>query len=216
MVSPSFLVSGTALTDPQASFHSLLLHCLCPSHQPARWHLLPEFYLRWCHVSKALTSENPAAWPHSDPLGEGLAEQWLGASLPQGMLCHHVMAEAQRLWTGAGLPQKKFMQLHGGRGSEILANHNTQLASDFTALWCLSQYQQTWLLSGVCWDLCLWGGCMASTKCPPSRGTASPCVAHEPLRPSCLLLGIHPSSLAEHCQVLCSGISYSDLPCIES
>ena len=146
MVSPSFLVSGTALTDPQASFHSLLLHCLCPSHQPARWHLLPEFYLRWCRVSKALTSENPAAWPHSDPLGEGLAEQWLGASLPQGMLCHHVMAEVQRLWTGGGLPQKKFMQLHGGRGSEILANHNIRfhctlvsvsVPANMAALWGL-------------------------------------------------------------------------------
>ena len=39
-------------------------------------------------------------------LGEGLAEQW----------------------PGAGLPQKTFMQSHSSRGSEIMANHNTMLA----------------------------------------------------------------------------------------
>ena len=32
----------------------------------------------------------------------------------------------------------------------------------------LSQYQQMWLLSRVCWGLCFLGGCMASTKCTPS------------------------------------------------
>ena len=37
------------------------------------------------------------------------------------------------------------------------------------------------------------GGHRASNKYPTSRGTASPHVAHRPLRPHCLLLGIRPS-----------------------
>ena len=37
-----------------------------------------------------------------------------------------------------------------------------------------------WLFSRVCWDLCLWGSCIASTKCPLNWGTTSPHVAREP------------------------------------
>ena len=33
------------------------------------------------------------------------------------------------------------------------------------------------LFSSVCWDLCVWGGCTVSTKCPSSRITTSPHVA---------------------------------------
>ena len=56
MVSPSYPVSSICAlghwkssTPPlsPASVHSLLLHFQQPSHQPARRHLLPEFYLRW-------------------------------------------------------------------------------------------------------------------------------------------------------------------------
>ncbi|XP_053068666.1 cilia- and flagella-associated protein 144 isoform X2 [Acinonyx jubatus] len=54
-------------------------------------------------------------------------------------------------------------------------------------------HQQMWLFSGVCWNLCLWGGCTTSTKCPPSWGTASPHVAQGPLGSRCLFLGIRPS-----------------------
>ena len=39
--------------------------------------------------------------------------------------------------TGAGLPQKTLLRLHSGRGSEIVANHNTQLVPGFTILWHL-------------------------------------------------------------------------------
>ena len=49
-----------------------------------------------------------------------------------------------------------------------------------------------WFFSGIYWDLCLWGGHTASTKCPPSRGTASLRVARRTLD-SALLLGIRPS-----------------------
>ena len=44
-----------------ASIHSLLLQCLRPSHQPAKWHLPPELYVTWGCVSQPLTSEDPAA-----------------------------------------------------------------------------------------------------------------------------------------------------------
>ena len=71
----------------------------------------------------------------------------------------------------------------------------------------LLQYQQMWLLSRVCWDFCLWGGCMASTKYPPSRGATFPRVARGPIRPLCLLMDVLTRALPgtfspEHCQVL--------------
>ena len=66
-----------------------------------------------------------------------------------------------------------------------------------------------WLFSGVHWDLCLWEGCTASTKCPLSWGTASPHVAQGP---HFLLLGVCPSHQssaryqAEEFQTLCSPV----------
>ena len=118
---------------------------------------------------------------------------------------------------GADLPQKTFMRSCSSSGSEILANNSTQPAPAFATLWHPGpQYQQTWLLSGVHWDLCLWRGHMASPKCTPNRGTTSPCVAHGSLRLCCLLLGICPTSLPQHCQALSSRISDSVLPCLQS
>ena len=66
------------------------------------------------------------------------------------------------------------------------------------------------------WDLCLWGGSIASTKCSPNRGTASPRVAHRPLRPFCLFLEICPSSSPEHHQALSSKTSDSALHCLQN
>ena len=63
--------------------------------------------------SKCHTSDIPRSWTHTDYLGEGLAEQWPSTSLPQ----------------------KTFVQLCSGRGSEIMANHNTQPLPGFPALW---------------------------------------------------------------------------------
>ena len=90
-------------------------------------------------------------------------------------------------------PRKCSCDPCSGKGSEIMANYNTYSTRFHSTLASLFQYQEIWLLSRVRWDLCLWGGCMASTKCPPSRGTTSPHVAHRPLGPHSLLLGIHPS-----------------------
>ena len=86
----------------------------------------------------------------------------------------------QRL--GTSLPQKTFLQSHRGRGLEIIANHNTANAKFHHTLVSLSPHHQMWLFSGVCWNLCLWGGHVASIKCTPGRETASPHVAHSTLR----------------------------------
>ena len=168
MESPSYPVSRIILcalahqqssTPPLSltSIHSPLLHCLWPSHQPARRHLPPEFYLKWDYVSKPLTSEGPAALTHSDPLGEGLSNGWVLAH-PQERSCDRAAADAQRLWPGASPPQKKFMQSCSSSVSGIM-----QIT---THIWCqasplltsLFQHQQTWLFSRVHWDLCLWEG----------------------------------------------------------
>ena len=95
-----------ALTNPQsstsplscASMHSPPPPCPCPTHQPTRQHLTPEFYLRWGCVSKPHTSEISLAWTHSDSLGEGLAEQWPGAACHRKCSWDDAVAEVQRLW----------------------------------------------------------------------------------------------------------------------
>ena len=126
MASPSSLVSGTGfhvLTDLQssthplshASIHTLSLPCSCPNSPPAKQYLPPEFYLQWGCVSKPHFSETSEAWTHANSLGDRLAEQWLGAHLHQ----------------------KTFMLSHSNTGSEIMANHNTQLAAGFNVLWRL-------------------------------------------------------------------------------
>ena len=118
------------------------LPCPCPSYPSTRWHLPPEFYFKWDGVSKAHTSDTPVAWTCADSLGEGLAEQW----------------------PGAGLPQKTvIMQWQTFR--DYGKSQHTASSSFHHTLVYLSQYQQTWLLSGVHWDFCPWGGCMASVKC---------------------------------------------------
>ena len=72
------------------------------------------------------------------------------------------------------------------------------------------QHQWMWPFSRVCWDLFLWGGHTASTRCPPSRGTTSPHVAQRPP-------GLHSapgdSSFApEHRQVSSCGVAAFALP----
>ena len=90
-----------------------------------------------------------------------------------------------------------------------ITTHIWHQASPLTSLF---QHQRIWLFSRVHWDLCLCGGCTASTRCPPNRRTASPRVARGPLGPRSLLLGIHPSHQsttryqAMEPQTLCSPI----------
>ena len=102
------------LTDQQSrtpplsliSVHSSLLHCPGLSHQPVTRYLPPELCLIWGCVSKPLASEIPSAWTRSYPLGECLARHLPGAGLaPERSRCCAV-AEVQRLWPGAHLPQK--------------------------------------------------------------------------------------------------------------
>ena len=68
---------------------------------------------------------------HSDPLGEGLTEQWPGAGPTQERLQYYTAANAQRLQLGASLPQKKFTQSCSSSVLGIIGNHNTHLAPGF-------------------------------------------------------------------------------------
>ena len=157
-----------------SSVCSLLLHCLCPSCQPARQHLSPKFYLRWGCVSKPLTSESPTAWTPSNILREGLTGQWPGASLPQVTLVWLRSCRGSENVAGCLLaPGKVHVLTRQQRLRDYGKTQHTASTRFNHALASLFQYQKTWLFSGLHWDLFLWGGCMASTKCPPSRGMAS-------------------------------------------
>ena len=110
------------------------------------------------------------------PSAEGVTEQWPNASHTQESSWDRAAAEAQQLWPGASLPQKKFVRYCSSSVSGIMENHNTHLAPGF-ALYDLVPASAN---VAVLWGL-LGPGCLsASTKCPSSSGTASPCVAQEP------------------------------------
>ena len=85
----NFKLSLTCDQGPPLCLRLLSTPPLCPVHVQALClpggTPPPEFYLRWSYVSKFHTSETPGAWAHSDSLGEGLTEQWLGAGLLQKM-----------------------------------------------------------------------------------------------------------------------------------
>ena len=113
-------------------------------------------------------------------------------------------------WPGASLPQKRSC-----RGSEVMVNHNTQQALGFTAPWCLCSSTSNGGCSLVHWDLCLWGGRMASTKCPLRRGNLFSLCGPRTPRTSLPAPGDSPFP-PEHPQVLSCGISDSALPCLWS
>ena len=157
MASPSSLVSGLPMIK-HPSFVSGLHPCLYPVHfqaiRPPGGTSLQSF------ISLGIVFQNPTLqrplWLGPTPTfweRVSLSNGWMPA-FPRKRLCDRIAAEFQ------GLQQSKI----------------TASSRFYHTLASLSQYQQTWLLSGVCWDLCLWGGFMASTKCTPSRGTTSPCV----------------------------------------
>ena len=112
----------------------------------------------------------------SDPLGEDLTEQWPGASSTQEHSWDRAAANAQSLWLGTSLPQKKFMQSCRSSISGIMENHNTHLAPGFT----LNNLVPAPANAVVLWGLLGLGRHTASTRCPPSRGTTFLCVAQRP------------------------------------
>ena len=133
------------------------------------------------------------AWTLANSLGEGLTEQWLGTSLPQ----------------------KTFMRLHRSRGSEIMANHNTQLAPGFTTLShlcsstskCDCSLESPGIFVGRLYSL---------YHMPSNQGNRfSPCGTW-PLGLCCLFLRIRPASSPEHHQALSCGSSNSPPLFIES
>ena len=107
---------------------------------------------------------------------------WVPAH-PRKSLCDLLAAAFQGLW--------KF------------TTHIYHQASPLTFLF---QHQQMWLFSGIHWDLCLWGGCTASTKCPASRGTATPYVAVDSSDLALLSTPGDSPFPPEQCQVLSCGV----------
>ena len=61
-----------------------------------------------------------------------------------------------------------------------MANHHTHLAPGFTPNDLVSAPANVVVLPCPL-GFCLWGRHTASTRCPPSMGTASPCVSRRPL-----------------------------------
>ena len=110
------------------------------------------------------------------PFGEESHRAMAGCGRTQEHSQDRAAAGAQRVWLGARLPQKKFMLLCSSSILGVIENHNTHLAPGF-ALYDLVPASAN---VAVLWGL-LGPGCLsASTKCPSSSGTASPCVAQEP------------------------------------
>ena len=58
-------------------------------------------------------------------------------------------------WPDASLTQKTFMRSCSGRGSDYGKSQHTSGAKFHHTLVSLSQHQQMWMLSEVCWYLCL-------------------------------------------------------------
>lgn len=83
--------------------------CLCPI---ARWRFPAEFYCYGLCFKTLYFRNPPAAGTHTDPLGEGLIDQW----------------------PGTNLSQKMFMQPRSSRDSEFMVNCNTQPVPGFAAL----------------------------------------------------------------------------------
>lgn len=116
----------------------------------------------------------------------------------------------------ARLSQEMFTQLCRDSSSELVVNHNTQLAPGFASLsLCLCSY------SGECGSPMLPAGSFAhgeaistSTKCTPSSGTTSPHVTQGILRPHASLPGFYPASSSEYDQALNSETSDSVLRCL--
>ena len=106
--------------------------------------------------------------------------------------CETALLLMLRLRLGASPPQKKSTRSCSSSISGIMANHNTHLTPGFTLNILAPTPVNVAILQGLLGP-CLWGVCIASTKCPPSKGTISPRVARGPLGPPSLLLGIRPS-----------------------
>ena len=112
-----------------------------------------------------------------DPLrscGRGSHRAMAGCTQEHSQDC--AAADAQRLSLGASPPQKKFTRSYSSSVSGIMANHNTHLAPGFTLNDVVPAPANVVVLPGPLGP-CLWGTHTASTRCPPSRGTASPRVA---------------------------------------
>ena len=186
--SPSFLISdiGTlcfhwpAINHPcfVSNFYlfppSTLSVCKPSAYQAAP--PPPEFFLRRGCVSKPLTSQNPAAWPTLTLWGRVLLTSGWVLACPRKLSHDSAAVEVQRLWQ---ITTHSWCQvsLHSGLFVPITAK--------VAVLWGLLES----LPVGRTYDL---------YKMLSKQGTASPLVAHGPLRHCCLLLRICFTSPSGH------------------
>ena len=164
--------------------------CFYPVHAQAV--CLPGSTSHQSFISDGVLFQNPTLGPMPTLWGMVLLSNgWVLVS-PRKCSCNHAVEEVQRVWQ---ITTHSWCQV--SPQSLVFVPIPANIAA----------------LQGPL-GICLWGGHMASTKCSPSKGTASLCVAHMPLRPHCLLLVIHPISSPEHCQTLSSVTSGSVLHCL--
>ena len=144
------------------------------------------------------------------PSAEGLTKQWLCASRTQERLQVRAVADVQRLWPGASLPQKKFARQCSSSVSGIMENHNTHLAPGFTLNDLVPAPANVVVLLGPLGP-CLWGPTQLLPVSSQQGNCLSPCGLKNP--------GLHsaPGDLPfppEHCQLSSCGVSDSALPLI--
>ena len=135
---------------------------------------------------------------------ECLTKQWLGAGCTQERSQDHAATDAQRLWLGASLPQKKFTRSCISSVSGIMENHNTHLAPGFTLNDLVPAPASVVVLLGPLGSLPVWGPHSLYQMSSPQGNCLSPCGLKTP--------GLHSapggsSFSPEHLQVLSCGVS---------
>ena len=191
MVSPRYSVSNIRTLFSLISSHAPILCLRLPS--------TPRFYKIRDQApgSTSLLSFVSDAAVFPDPLflkdcgfdlicpsGGGSHRAMAGCRPLPGMLAGCAAADAQRPRPGASPPRKKFVTQCSSSASGIMENHSTHLAPG-SAPSDLVPAPGMWPFSRVRRGLCLCGGNAASTRCPPSRGTASPVWPEAPRTPLC-------------------------------
>ena len=147
MALPRSLVSGTGTSRSHRLVikHPSFVSGLCPPHTSTlSMPKLCQSFLSDRVVFKSHTSETMEAWTHTSTL------------LGRLSLCNG--------WV-LNCPRKRSGNYTGQRFRYYGKPQHTAGAKFHYILVSLFQYQRTWLLSEVCWDLCLWGGCMSFPKC---------------------------------------------------
>ena len=159
-------------THPLSSavVHSPLFHSPRPDPQAVP---LSEFCLRPWLFSPAPYFQRTAALTRSAPLWEDLTEQWPNAGSTQESSVTLLLPKPRDCGRVPARPRKRSRDSVAAtfQGLWKITTHLWHRASPITTLF---QHPRMWPPSGVRWDQ---GASTVSTRCPSSRGTASPRVA---------------------------------------